>query len=222
MQAIVWVVLATGLLGSTPAATFPASPPALVAAAQAADSGTISAGPALPAFVPAVDQGPFLTDASEPQRPRAIEYSGAYYTRLTIHRYASYASLPLFVAEYFIGRSLYNNPTTSSRSLRSAHTTVATGLGALFAINTVTGVWNLWDSRHDPAGRTRRTVHGLMMLAADAGFVATAMLAPNGRDFRGSATGTPDPSAANLHRGLAIASMGLALGSSVMMLVWRP
>ncbi len=220
MQALVWVALAAGLLGSAHPAAFPAWTPASAVAVQPADSGA-TPGPALPAFVAGVDQGPFLADASAPQRPRAIEYGNGYYTRLAIHRYASYATLPLFVAEYFIGRSLYNNPTTSSRSLRSAHTAVAEGLGGLFAVNTVTGVWNMWDSRHDPAGRVRRYLHGGLMLLADAGFVATAMMTPHRRDFRGSGTGTPNPAAANLHRGLAISSMGVALGSYVMMLLWR-
>jgi hypothetical protein len=227
MQALVWIALATGLFGPTHAAPFVAAGPAPVLAIRPADSTVPPApvaGPALPAFVAGVAQGPFLADASDaaaPQRPRAIEYPSGYYTRLAIHKYASYATLPLFVAEYFIGRSLYNNPTTSSRSLRSAHTTVAEGLGALFAINTVTGVWNMWDSRQDPAGRVRRYLHGGLMLLADAGFVATAAMTPHRRDFRGTTTGTPNPAAANLHRGLAISSMGVALGSYVMMLLWR-
>ena len=40
----------------------------------------------------------------------------------------------------------------------------------VFAVNTVTGLWNLWDGRNDPDGRTLRTVHALTMLAADAAF----------------------------------------------------
>ena len=94
-------------------------------------------------------------------RPRAIEYSDAYYTRLTIHHWASYAELPLFAAEYVLGQRLLNEERTGfpSQGLKTAHTTVALGLGALFTINTVTGGWNLWESRKDPAGRTLRLLH---------------------------------------------------------------
>ncbi len=37
---------------------------------------------------------------------------------------------------------------------------LAASIAVLFGVNTVTGVWNLRDARKDPAGRTRRTVHG--------------------------------------------------------------
>ena len=40
----------------------------------------------------------------------------------------------------------------------------------MFTLNTVTGLWNLWESRNAPQGRTRRTAHALLMLASDAGF----------------------------------------------------
>jgi hypothetical protein len=128
MQAFVWLAVASGLLGSGPAAVvrMPPSNPAPITATQWADTGATALGPALPALIPAGHPALLLADTPRPQRPRAIEYSDAYYTRLMIHRYASFASIPLFVAEYFIGRSLYNNPTTSSRSLRSAHGTAGT------------------------------------------------------------------------------------------------
>src|SRR5881392_918724 len=88
-----------------------------------------------------------LADSSSPKR-RAIEYSDAYYMRLTIHRYASYAMLPLFGAEYYLGQRLLTDNTRPDW-LKPAHLGVATGIGALFAVNTLTGAWNLWDSRHD-------------------------------------------------------------------------
>jgi hypothetical protein len=223
MQGIIWIAATTGLLGSGPAhATVSAAantiPPA---AAFHADSGAATPGPALPAFLPSVQPALTTADTADAQRPRAVEYSDAYYTRLLIHRYTSLAMVPLFVAEYFVGRSLYNNPTTSSRSLRSAHTALAQGMGALFAVNTVTGVWNLWEGRTNPAGRVRRYLHGGLMMAAGAGFVATAMLAPHEREFRQFGGTAPDPGSANLHRGLAISSMGVTLASAAMMLIWR-
>ena len=153
-------------------------------------------------------------------RPHAIEYSDAYATRLRIHMIGSYVELPLFAAEYVMGQKLLNDTSNlvqpgqrpPQSSLRSWHQTVATGLGVLFATNTVTGVWNLVESRHDPAGRTRRWLHSLAMLAADAGFVATAQA---GGDARRTLTG------ADHHRALAIGSMSLATASTLMMWLWK-
>jgi len=156
-----------------------------------------------------------LAVSEAPQRPRAIEHSDFYYTRLEIHKIASLATAPLFVTEYFLGQKLIGDPTASS-STRSAHQLVALGIGGLFAVNTVTGVWNLWDSRKDPAGRARRYLHAALMIAADAGFVATAAAAPGGRRFR-----TTGSTAATTHRALAIGSMSTALASYVMMLLWK-
>src|SRR6185436_7237120 len=87
-----------------------------------------------------------LQDASAPP-PRAFEYSDGYKTRAKVHKIASLATLPLFATEGFLGQSLYNNPTSGKKS---AHLAVATGIGALFGVNSVTGVWNLVEGRHDP------------------------------------------------------------------------
>lgn len=148
-------------------------------------------------------------------RQRAIEYSNMYHTRLTIHRIASYAELPLFAAEYFVGKKVLDderaNPGVRSSS-KGAHSAIATGLEALFAVNTITGVWNLIESRHDPAGRPRRWIHSILMLVADAGFVATASAAG---DASGGGTN------ANHHRSLAIGSMGVATVATVMMWIWK-
>ena len=54
-----------------------------------------------------------------------------------------------------LGQKILNGQRTghfASDGTRSAHKVVAGGLGALFAVNTVTGVWNLIEARHDPAG----------------------------------------------------------------------
>jgi hypothetical protein len=144
------------------------------------------------------------------RRPTAVEYSDAYYTRAKIHRVATYAEFPLFVAEYTLGQRLLKEERTGvpSDGLKTAHTTVALGLGALFTVNTVTGVWNLWDSRRDPAGRTRLLIHSAAMLGADAGF----MLA--GATGGGANEGGND---ANRHRTIAISSMALATAGTVMM-----
>ena len=91
--------------------------------------------------------------------PLAMEYSEAYRTRAKIHRYASFATLPLFATEVALGQSGYDSP---SDAKRNAHIAVGTAIGGLFAVNTVTGVWNLWEARKDPNGRKRRLVHGLL------------------------------------------------------------
>jgi hypothetical protein len=158
----------------------------------------------------------FLADSS--RRPKAIEYSNFYYTRLKIHQLASYTTIPLFVAEAIIGEKLYKQTANLApgqerhSSLRGAHGALATAIGGLFVVNTVTGAWNLWDSRKDPHGRTRRWIHSLGMMAADAGFVATGATAP-GDDSGGSGRST--------HRTLAYASFGVALASYAMMLIWK-
>jgi hypothetical protein len=148
-------------------------------------------------------------------RRKAIEYSGSYNTRLTIHRIASYTELPLFVAEYFVGTKVLDDerdhPGVRSSS-KGTHTLIATGLEGLFAVNTVTGVWNLIESRHEPEGRARRWIHGILMLIADAGFAATA-----------SAGGSAEGGGTNgdHHRTLALGSMGVATIATVMMWLWK-
>jgi hypothetical protein len=146
------------------------------------------------------------------QRPTAIEYSDFYNTRKKIHVIASWATIPMFVGEAIAGQKLYDGD--GSESAKSAHGAFTAGLAALFAVNTVTGVWNLWDSRHDPNGRTRRVVHSVLMLAADAGFVVAASMAPDDDD----GSFTTDRSA---HRNMAIASMSMATASYLYMLVTR-
>ncbi|MBL0178372.1 MAG: hypothetical protein IPP98_04495 [Gemmatimonadetes bacterium] len=59
---------------------------------------------------------------------------------------------------------------------------MAAGLGVLFTVNTVTGGWNLYESRKDPSGRTRKWIHTIAMLAADAGFLWTAAAAEGARE----------------------------------------
>jgi hypothetical protein len=148
-------------------------------------------------------------------RRRAIEYSSAYSTFMTIHRVGSYLELPLFAAEYFVGEKLLrderNNPDGQS-SIKGTHGAIATGLGVLFGVNTFTGVWGLVESRHEPAGRTRRWVHSILMLVADAGFLATGAAAESARD---------NPSGADHHRALAIGSIGVATVATAIMWFWK-
>ncbi|MET0398334.1 MAG: hypothetical protein ABW277_16160 [Longimicrobiaceae bacterium] len=176
--------------------------PAAVPLAFAAPPARWESAP-LPAFPPAAGALVLALPDSTP-RPQAVEYSDAYFTRLTIHRYASYAIVPMFVAQYVAGEQLMDKGDDAPGWAKDAHGALAGGVAGLFAVNTVTGVWNLWEGRRDPEGRTRRTLHGGLMLLADAGFAATGALA-NGGDR-------------DLHRAVALSSMGVSLLSYAIML----
>lgn len=145
------------------------------------------------------------------QRPQAFTYSDGYNTRRKIHMAASWATLPLFVGQYIAGQQLYNGD--GGETAKSVHGALAGGVAALFAVNTVTGVWNLWEARQDPNGKSRRLIHGLLMLGADAGFVATGMMAPDDDGEGGSSQ--------SAHRTVAITSMGVAGASYLYMLFTR-
>jgi hypothetical protein len=149
-------------------------------------------------------QAPAPGDTAPP--PRAFEYSDGYHTRAKIHRLASFATIPLFVTQGFLGASLYNDPTDGKRT---AHQAVAVGIGGLFALNTTTGVWNLLEARKDPNFQKRRLVHGLLMLGSDAGLVATFATAPPEEGGGSRAT----------HRALAITSIGAATTGYLIMLL---
>src|SRR5437867_905083 len=112
-------------------------------------------------------------------RRRAIQHSDAYYTRLTIHKIGSYAILPLFAGEYYLGNNLFNGTNVPDWQ-KGAHGAAAWAIAAIFATNTVTGVWNFVEARKDE-GKVRRALHLALMLASDAGFAYTATLAPGGR-----------------------------------------
>jgi hypothetical protein len=171
-----------------------------------------TAGAAAPAlkFLPVFD----AEAAQGSPRTKAVDYGPGYNARRRVHRIASFATIPLFATEYVIGSKLYDGD--GSGSLRSAHSTVAAGIAALFTVNTVTGAWNLWSTRRDPEHRTRRWLHGILMLAADAGFVATASMAPDDDDDGEGRGGDGSRSA---HRNMAIVSFGTAAVSYVMMLL---
>ena len=143
--------------------------------------------------------------------PRATEYSHAYQVRAKIHKYASFATLPLFATEIALGQSLYNDP---GGGKKTAHAIVGAGIGSLFAVNSVTGVWNLVEGSKDPVGRKRRLTHGILMLAADAGFFGTFLSAPGGheRDFN------EFNDSRSTHRTIAITSIGLATAGYLTML----
>lgn len=147
-------------------------------------------------------------------RPRAIQVSDAYELRLRVHRYASYTMIPLFVVQSVAGNQLYQADRSGSPRPGWAETTHgagAAGLGALFTVNTVTGLWNLWDSRDNEVGRTKRWVHSALLLGSDAGFTWSGIKLAS--DAKNSQAGRDQ------HRRVSYISMGAALAGYAIMLV---
>ena len=149
------------------------------------------------------------------RRARAVEVSDAYALRLRIHHLASYTTIPLFVAQTVAGNQLYQADKSGAPKpgwATGTHAAGAVGLGVLFTVNTVTGVWNLWDSRHNEVGRTKRFLHSALMLASDAGFA-----------YAGSSGSSDDTQSFESerahHRNIAYVSMGVALAGYGIMLV---
>lgn len=165
-----------------------------------------------PLFAPLLSPyaSPFGVDTVRKRKKAVvIEYSDWYERRLTIHRYASWAMLPIFVGQYVTGSTLVAKGTDSPEWVKRTHPVLASGVLALFATNTVTGTMNWWEGREDPAGRTWRTAHSVLMLLADAGFVYVGSI---------SAQAKQSGDVRTRHRTAAIVSGSLALGSWVMML----
>lgn len=205
--------LAAAHVGPTPFVAASAAmiePPAVsVTPAATADSVAYAAGPTFVSSAVGPAPVPVLAPLDTPVRRRtqAIQYSDWYARRLLVHRIASYAMLPLFAVEYPLGKDLLYGTNVSSWE-KPTHQLVAGAIGGLFGLNTITGAWNLWDSRHDPAGRTKRIVHSTLLLASDAGFVWTGILGSESkRSF----------DKGRLHRNVAIGSMSLATVGTALM-----
>lgn len=146
-----------------------------------------------------------------PPRPRvqAIEVSDWYNRRLTIHRWLAYGTIPLFGFQYAAGTRIWNQGPRAPSWARNGHRAGAATLAGVFTVNTVTGVWNLWDSRHVEKGRALRYFHAVTMLAADAGFTwAGARLSEQAEH---------DPDKRRLHRTVALSSIGITVVSGVTM-----
>lgn len=185
-----------------------ASPP--LVAADTAPTSSPAASPIIPLTVAVTDSAP----ADTVRRRRVIvEYSDWYSRRLTVHRWASYTMLPLFAVQYAAGQQLLEKGSDAPSWARSSHGPMASGTAALFTVNTVTGLWNLWDARKDPAGRGPRIAHSLLMLASDAGFTAAGLLATPAQN---------SSSSRQMHKTIALGSMGAALlGYAIMLPPFR-
>jgi PAP2 superfamily protein len=161
-------------------------------------------------------QPPNPLATQQPLHAVAIQHSAAYETRAKIHKYASYATLPLFAGELALGQSLFNS-STSGGGNKGVHSAVGAGIIGLFGVNTVTGTWNLFgEGWQEQDGRTLRLVHGLLMMAANGGFVATWALAPHGDNSRISSTFDHDK---RIHRDMAVASIGVGTAGYLVMLL---
>ncbi len=153
-------------------------------------------------------------------RRKAVRLSEAYDFRRKVHKLASYATLPLFVAEYAAGDQLIKKGRNASGWARDFHGVGAGVIAGLFGINTVTGGLNWWETRNQTEGRTWRTVHSALMLLADAGFVATGALADGeGGDYPYAGNTGNVGTRNTAHRNMAVASMSVATISYLMMLL---
>jgi hypothetical protein len=147
------------------------------------------------------------------KRRPLTEYSEWYSRRVTLHRRMSYAMLPLFAASYYTGNRLLTDGRRNSPSwVRNTHPIAAGGAAVLFGANTITGAWNLWASRRDADGRTRRILHAVLLTAADAGFAYAGSLGDEASE---------NGKIRSRHRTIALSSMAVSTASWVYMLITK-
>ena len=187
---------------------------ALTAQPIAAQSALAPVAVTAPA-VASADTMPTLAraDTTRPRR-KAVDVSDAYALRLRIHRYASYTMMPLFAVQSVAGNQLFQADKSGAQRpgwAESVHGAGAAGLGALFTLNTVTGLWNLWESRSNEVGRTKRLLHSALLLGSDAGFAWSGI--------KLSSDARHDSDARNQHKNVAYYSMGAAAVGYGIMLV---
>jgi hypothetical protein len=152
-------------------------------------------------------------DTTVRKKRKLVEYSEWYGRRLTIHRTLSWAMLPLFAISYYTGERLARDGRINSPYwVRAAHPYVATADSFVFGVNTVTGLWNLWDARHDPEGRTRRIIHSALFMVADAGFAYAGSIGEKARD---------NGDIRARHRTIALSSMGVSTLGWLIMLIGK-
>jgi hypothetical protein len=159
-------------------------------------------------------EAPLIADTARTRnRARAVEYSGFYQARLKLHRALSWSMIPLFIGSYATGDQILKHRSNPPKWATTLHKPFAYATGAVFTVNTVTGLWNLWDSRKNPEGQVKRTIHSLLFLAATAGFTyAGTSLAhdANNREDRN-----------HFHKTVAMASMGVSIVSWGMMVFFK-
>lgn len=151
---------------------------------------------------------------------QSISLSDGYYTRLDIHRYASYGTLPLFAIEAIAGQKLLEEGSGAPLWAERVHKPAAYLVAGIFAVNTITGLLNYGEARKITQGRTRRKVHTILMLASTAGFIYSGTQAPSTSDVdERIANGTRG--GWTRHKASAWASMTVATVGYLMMYVWK-
>ena len=121
---------------------------------------TIAADTAQPALIPAVAPVPIPAallptgvglgggtfapqDTTKRKRTTAVEYSSFYNTRLKIHQVLSWTMLPLFALQYASGNQILEYGNAAPDWAKDVHGPTAGALAGVFAVNTITGAWNL-------------------------------------------------------------------------------
>ncbi len=168
-----------------------------------------------PALTPLAVGVPLLPvvpiDTGTRKRQRGVAYSEWYGRRVAIHKALSWTMLPLFAVSYYTGTQLFDKGKDGvSGTVRTLHPIAAGGAATIFGVNTVTGVWNLWASRHDPADRKRRYLHAALFMLADAGFAYAGSLGGDAGE---------EPEIRSRHRAVAISSMGVSTAGWLVMLL---
>lgn len=186
----------------------------LLALAAPADTSPVAvpdsvAGPVMESLI----SGVLAPDDTVRRRRKSVDVSEWYERRLRIHRYGSYAMYPLFALQAVAGNQIFPDPQNAPGWAKTSHRIGASGLAGVFTLNTVTGLWNLWDSRSVSEGRTRRTTHALLMLASDAGFTYAGV--------RLSEQAETSVDKRREHRMWAYGSMATALTGVGLMTFWR-
>lgn len=147
------------------------------------------------------------------RRRKSVNVSEWYSRRLTVHRYIAYSTLPVFALQYAAGTQLYDKGAGAPTWAKTMHRVGATALAGMFTVNTVTGVWNWWDSRSVEQNRVLRTVHALTMLGTDFAFSYT------GAKLSNEAENSADKR--RLHREVALVSIGVTVASGLAMKIWN-
>lgn len=157
--------------------------------------------------------GAIASEDTVRRRRKSVEVSEWYERRLRLHRYGSYTIYPLFALQAVAGNQIFPDPQNAPTWAKNSHRIGASALAGVFTLNTVTGLWNLWDSRSVPQGRARRTAHALLMLASDAGFTYAGA--------RLSEQAEVSVDKRREHRVWAYGSMATALAGIGVMTLWK-
>ena len=185
----------------------------LVLAAPADTAPAVARDSAVGPVLGSLAVGATVPEDTVRRRRKSVEVSEWYERRLRLHRYGSYTIYPLFALQAVAGNQIFPDPQNAPTWAKNSHRIGASALAGVFTLNTVTGLWNLWDSRSVPQGRTRRTAHALLMLASDAGFTYAGA--------RLSEQAEVSVDKRREHRVWAYGSMATALAGIGVMTLWK-